>query len=140
MIKDPWPLEWIPFPTLHTAEVRFSTQEYCRYSRRYNLPCATSRRKCRLCYMRQQGITDKTNIYERPKGTPKVVHICDRCGAEISSIDGIIYNEVTNRMGGLLSTAELCPACAAQLSEFLGGTDIQIVEIPDEDYNESFWD
>ena len=82
---------------------------------------------------------DKTNNYDRKPGEPKVIHICDRCGAEISHIDDIIYSEVTNRLGGLLSTAELCPACAGQLSEFLGGRDIQLDEVPDEEFNEDFW-
>ena len=139
MIKDPWPMEWRPFATYHESEVRFMTHWYCEYSRRYTLPCATSRKKCRHCYMRQQGISDKTNTYDRKEGEPKVIHICDRCGAEISHIDNIVYSEVVNRLGGLLSTAELCPACAGQLSEWLGGVDIQMEEVREDEY-EGFWE
>ena len=78
--------------------------------------------------------------YRNRHDDPKVVHICDRCGAEISRIDTIVYSEVVNRLGGLLSTMELCPACAGQLNEWMNGTDIAIDEVPEDEFNEGYWE
>ena len=138
MVKDPWPMYWSPFT--HGIPKQLDKRWYCMYSRRYTLPCATSRRKCSGCLMKQMFLSDHSNIYDRRKGEPFIIHLCDRCGCEISKIDEIVYCEIANRLGGTLASMELCPACSAQLYDWVRGKDVILEEIPEEDFNEGFWD
>lgn len=82
--------------------------------------------------MRQQYFCDRANRYDRDHGEPFIIHICDRCGAEIGEIDSIIYSDVSNREGGALAHLELCKSCASQLYEWMRGADIAL--------DETLWD
>lgn len=113
MIKDPWEFKW-SCPDPDWKHKRF----YCPYSERYALPCGTKRSECDTCYMKQQSLTDRFNWTAHYLKKPKVVHICDRCGAEIGRIDLAVYMDITNRDGVTILTQELCFDCASTLVEW----------------------
>lgn len=111
MIKNPLPNYWTPI--LPNREVHWKLERItCPYERRWNLPCGTNRLKCKGCYMKQQSLRDNS-----------VIHICDRCGFELTGDDHILYFNIMNREGGVMFKAELCEACASQIGKWLNNED-----------------
>lgn len=112
MVKDPWPCYWTPCESTRDHNLRF-----CRYSKRFSLPCGTSRRMCHACYMKQQDFADE-DIY-LGKAPEPVVHICDVCGEEIERINEAAYLELEDRRGYIFEKAELCERCQTELRRWL---------------------
>lgn len=122
MIRDPWPLMWTFDPTRRRYRKGNGSVEYspCRYSMRYILPCTTPRSYCKSCYMKQQYTGGKIKAKQ---GQFDPTHVCDVCGDVIAGLNKLAYVEVTNRVGGMLTSKELCPDCAERLMEWLDGKD-----------------
>lgn len=120
MIRDPWPLMWTFDLTRRRYRKGNNFVEYspCRYSMRYILPCTTPRSYCKNCYMKQQYTGGKIKAKQ---GEFDPTHICDVCGEVIVGLNKLAYVEVTNRVGGMLTSKELCPDCAERLMEWLDG-------------------
>ena len=110
MIKNPFPFKW-SCPDPDWKYKRF----YCPYYTVGTLPCGTVRSECKTCYAFQQGLSDQFQRTAHYLKKEKVQHVCDRCGAEITRLDYIIYLDIKNRDGVSILKQELCFDCASEL-------------------------
>jgi len=118
MIKNPWPLNWMP--ASKTFKEHRLERPFCIYSKRFNLMCFAPRKLCRTCLIKQESAK-----------SADVIHVCDRCGYETTGADEkLTYLTLTNKNGGILATAELCEGCAKMIGEWL----------KDKDFFDNFWD
>lgn len=117
MVVNPAPMLWTPYHTVdiqrngHTKQIRHG---FCKYSKRFELPCATNRKQCKYCYMKQQNLVSS-----------EVKRKCDRCGFDMTGADKLSYVKIENRYGSILGKAELCEACASMFLTWLGNKDFE---------------
>lgn len=122
MLKNPWPSYWEP---PKSGTIRHMKDPFCRYTKRYTLPCEQSRALCTYCRQRQEDISEYNMKYFLKDVDPQdLVHVCDRCGREVVSTDSLMYVTLQNRRGGtIIPDAELCMSCGMELAEWLKGSD-----------------
>ena len=129
MLKNPWPSYWLP---PRTGTFNHIQQPFCQFSNRYNMICVQKRYMCDSCYVKQQYIsTSDTKIMCRvdPRRRGEFVHVCDRCGKEISVSGNMLFASVSNVKGGMvIPDAELCLSCGAELAEWLKGNDFFLAD------------
>ena len=122
MIKNPWPMKWVPITVKDHLELRHFI---CRYSGRFTLFCGQTPNGlggkqadiCKNCYMRQMSMTNHQVIREKAV----IERVCDRCGTPIPNPDTVIYIDIMNHIGGNLLSAELCRGCSQELTDWLSG-------------------